>query len=267
MRRSSARGVFEVFGSPLGVAAFLCLSLSAGNAWALKADKNQPINVHSDHADFQTDAGNASKGTGIYSGNVVITQGSIVIHADKAVFHVVDNDLDTADITGSPATFEQQPDGGLPMRGQALEITYDVPKNEIVLINQARLTQQVVPPEKAPAAGTKPAPVIPGMPPNITVPGERLMTADRIRYNTDTEHVIAKAGGAEQRVHVSFPPKTLLPAPATGAKARQAVPAPVTRNRAAPAVLMPRTEAIPPASVPVASTAQTPAAVSRAGPP
>jgi lipopolysaccharide transport protein LptA len=243
--------------------------LMAGSAWALKTDKNQPINVHSDHADFQTDPGNASKATGIYSGHVVITQGSIVIHADKAVFHVVDNDLDTADITGDPATFEQQPDSGQPMRGQSLEITYDVPKNEIVLITQARLTQQVVPKKKAPAAGTKPPPSIAGMPPDITVPGERLMTAERIRYNTETGHVVARAGDAEQRVHVSFPPKALVPVPAaaTGATAKQAVPASATHGNAAPAVLMPRTEATPATSTPAIATAPAPAAASHAGPP
>jgi lipopolysaccharide transport protein LptA len=251
----------------LGIAAFLCISLSAGSAWALKTDKNQPINVHSDHGDFKTDPNNASKGTGIYTGHVIITQGSIVINADKAVFHVVDNDLDTADITGNPATFVQQPDKGLPMHGQALEITYDVPKNEIVLVTQARLTQQVVQPGKTPAAGTKPPPSIAGMPPDITVPGERLMTAERIRYNTETEHVIARAGDAEQRVHVSFPPKALVPAAATGAKAKRAVPASATHSNTAPAVLMPRTETAPATSTPAAATAQAPASASHAGPP
>src|ERR1700733_12261413 len=79
--------------------------LAAGSAWALTTDKNQPINVHSDHGDFKADANNTSNGVGVYTGHVVITQGSIVINADKAVFHVVDNNLDTADITGNPATF------------------------------------------------------------------------------------------------------------------------------------------------------------------
>jgi lipopolysaccharide export system protein LptA len=244
--------------------------LAAGSAWALKTDKNQPINVHSDHGDFKADPNNPSKGTGVYTGHVIITQGSIVINADKAVFHVVDNDLDTADITGNPATFVQQPDKGLPMHGQSLEITYDVPKNEIVLITQARLTQQVVQPGKSPTAAPKAPTVIAGIVvDDISVPGERLMTAERIRYNTDTQHVIARAGDAEQRVHVSFPPKALIPVPATatGTKAKQAMPAAVTRNHAAPVVLMPRSEASPPASTPAATSTLAPAAASHAGPP
>jgi lipopolysaccharide transport protein LptA len=252
--------------------------LVAGNAWALKTDKNQPINVHSDHADFKSDPNHSSNGTGVYTGHVVITQGSIVINADKAIFHVVDNDLDTADITGSPATFVQQPDTGLPMHGQSLEITYDVPKNEIVLITHARLTQQVLTltksgmaPTTAPMAPTIIAGIVVD---DISVPGERLMTAERIHYNTDTQHVVARAGDAEQRVHVSFPPKQAAPPPATGAKAKSAAPWALSKNRAAPAVLMPRATA--PASTnpaaaesatPNPSTRAAPAAASHEGPP
>jgi lipopolysaccharide transport protein LptA len=251
--------------------------LVAGNAWALKTDKNQPINVHSDHADFKSDPNHSSNGTGVYTGHVVITQGSIVINADKAIFHVVDNDLNTADITGSPATFVQQPDAGLPMHGQSLEITYDVPKNEIVLITHARLTQQVLSQTKAgkiPTAAPIGPTIIAGIVvDDISVPGERLMTAERIRYNTDTQHVVAKAGDAEQRVHVSFPPKQAAPPATTGAKARSAAPRSQTKNRAAPAVLMPR-QAAPASTSPAAagsatpnlSTRAAPAAASHAGP-
>ena len=258
---------------PILLLACLSALLAVMPARALKTDKNQPINIHSDHGDFKADPNNSSNGVGVYTGNVVITQGSIVIHADKAVFHVVDNNLDTADITGDPATFVQQPDTGLPMHGQSLEITYDVPKNEVVLITHARLTQQVA---SKPESGKKPssAPAAPtyidGILVNdISVPGERLMTAERIRYNTDTEHVVAKAGDAEQRVHVSFPPKQQAPAPTTGAKAKSAAPGAGSKNRAAPVVLMPR-QAAPAAgstTLPPSTTTAAPAATTHAGPP
>ena len=191
--------------------------LSAGGVWALKTDKSQPINVRADHGDFKSDPDNNSNGTGIYTGNVVITQGSIQLTADKAVLHVVDNELDTADITGNPATFQQQPDNGEMVHGTAQEITYSASKNEIMLITDARLTQTVmqqITNEQDPTA------------PPRTAPGERLMTADRIRYDTDTQHVIAKGGSDEDRVHLSFPPKTQPPAPEK--HARRPVPAAAT---------------------------------------
>lgn len=194
-------------------AAFACGLLAAAPAWALKTDKNQPINVRADHGDFRSDPKNNNNGTGIYTGHVIITQGSIVLTADKAVLRVVNNELDSADVNGNPATFVQQPDEGQPMHGEAQEITYDAGRNEIVLITNAKLTQQVFQ--------------------NITkghvkgeTPGERLMTADHIRYNTDTQRVVAKAGDDQDRVHISFPPKTQVPPPSTAPGAASAAKAP-----------------------------------------
>ncbi|HEY4127641.1 MAG TPA: lipopolysaccharide transport periplasmic protein LptA [Gammaproteobacteria bacterium] len=220
-------------------AACLCGLAAAGSAWALKTDKGQPINVHSDHGDFQADPKNANNATGIYTGHVIITQGSIVITADKAVLHLIDNQLDTADITGNPATFIQQPDQGQPMHGQALEITYDAPKNEIVLITKAKLTQQIL--------------QLSGDADKVAVPGQRLMTAERIRYNTDTQHVIAKAGDEDQRVHISFPAKVAPPTVTTPGPVK--TPGSATRAKPAsarpPAVMMPRISTAPaPATTP-----------------
>ncbi|HEX7966430.1 MAG TPA: lipopolysaccharide transport periplasmic protein LptA [Gammaproteobacteria bacterium] len=204
---------------PLLLAVFAVGLLAAGGAWALKTDKNQPINVQSDHGDFRSDPKDNSRGTGIYTGHVIITQGSIVLTADRAVLHIVNNELNSADVTGEPATFVQQPDQGAPMNGEAREITYDAGKNEIVLIDNARLSQAV---GDAAGAGKH------GEAKPDDMPGERLMTADRIRYNTDTQRVIARAGDDEQRVHISFPPKTAAPAPSTAARPVKPVPAAAT---------------------------------------
>ena len=229
----------------------LCGLLAAGRAWALKTDKDQPVNIHADHADFKADPNNASNGVAIYTGHVVITQGSIVLNADKAVLRIVNNDLSTADLTGTPATFAQQPDVGEPMHGQSLEITYDAAKNEITLITQAKLTQEVLQ--------------------HITrdfnkgdAPGERLMTADVIHYNTQNQRVIAKSGDEQQRVHVTFPPKTAAPASSTApaaatTKGKKALTPPVMGTRA-PTVL----GAAP--QVPDAASMPAPAAATQPGP-
>ena len=171
----------------LGVA----LLLAACGAWALSTDKSQPINVQADHGDFIADANDTSSGTGVYTGHVVITQGSIVITGDKAVMRVVNNELRSADVTGSLATFQQQPDQGELIHGVSQELTYDASRNDVNLITQARLEQ-----------------------------GLRLMTADHIHYNTDTQHMIAQSTTTDSRVHVTFPPKAVTknaPVAATGA--------------------------------------------------
>lgn len=193
----------------------LCGCLAAAGAWALKSDKSQPINIQADHADFRADPKDNSNGTGIYTGHVVITQGSIKLTADKAVLHVVNNELDTADVTGSPATFEQTPDNGESMHGRALEITYDASKNQIDLITEAQLTQAVnqvngqvtrvaATPAKMPAPGAASAGPAP-----FVAQGERLLTADHIRYNTETQRMVATGGKDDGRIHITFPPKQI----------------------------------------------------------
>lgn len=232
------------------LSACLCSLLVAGRAWALNSDKSQPINVHSDNADYKEDPKNAGEGTGIYSGHVIITQGSIVLRGDKAVLHMVGNDLSSADVTGNPVTFEQHPDQGEPMYGESQELTYDAAKNEITFITNAKLSQQVLQnPAKGPNTGA--------------APGQRLMTADVIHYNTDTQHVVAKGGDEQQRVHVSFPPKTAAPASGTAHAA-----APATGRKSLilppPAGRAPTTLGAPPQAPAAASTA-APAAATQPG--
>ena len=185
--------------------------LAAGSAYALQSDKGQPINIQADHGDFRADPKNDSNGTGTYTGHVVITQGSITLTADKAVLHVVNNELDTADMTGSPATFQQQPDKGAMIHGQADEITYDASKNQIDLIGNARLVQPVAQVNGmtlgTPLASTSHAPS--GATAAPASQGERLLTADHIRYNTETQHMVATGSGDDGRVRITFPPKQL----------------------------------------------------------
>lgn len=161
----------------------ICAVCAAASAWALKSDKNQAINIQSDHGDFQSDS-STNNGTGIYTGHVIITQGSIRITADKAILHMTNGEIQAADITGAPATFQQQPDTGPLSHGVADEITYDANKNEVVLTGNAHVQQ-----------------------------GERQMTGDVIRYNTDTEHVTASGGKTSGgRINITIPPKQVTEA-------------------------------------------------------
>jgi lipopolysaccharide export system protein LptA len=240
----------------LALALLSCGLLAAGGAWALQSDKNQPININSDHAEFKSDPKNPSNGVGTYTGHVVITQGTIEIEGDKAVFHLVNNDLDTAEVYGNPVNFTQQPDVGEPMHGESLELHYDLPKNQITLVTSAKLTQVVL------SHITKGA--IKG-----DSPGLRLVTADHILYNTDTQHVVAKGANEDERVHISFPPKTAAPGSATSPGKASRAPGAATRfgpagARRAPTVLTPRVFTAPAASS-AASDSSTPAPAATTG--
>lgn len=158
------------------IAVALCAALVAASAWALKSDKQQPINIQADHGEFQNDS--ANNATSIYTGHVVITQGSIRITADKAVLHTLNGELQTADMTGAPATFQQQPDSGALMHGTAAEIIYTAATDQVDLLGNAELVQ-----------------------------GQRQLSAAVIHYNTATEHVLAVGGQNNGRVHITLPPK------------------------------------------------------------
>ncbi|HEY3645346.1 MAG TPA: hypothetical protein VGM16_08415, partial [Gammaproteobacteria bacterium] len=141
--------------------------------------------------------------------------------------------------------------------GQSQELTYDLPHNQITLVTSAKLTQVVL------SHITKGA--IKG-----DSPGLRLVTADHILYNTDTQHVVAKGANDDERVHISFPPKTAAPGSTTapGAKGSKA-PSAATRfgpagAKRAPTVLTPRVSTAPAASS-AAAPSSTPAPAAGTG--
>jgi lipopolysaccharide export system protein LptA len=157
---------------------FCCALLTAVSAFALSSDKNQPMDIQSDHGEWQNDS-KTNMGVGIYDGHVVITQGSIRIVADHAVVHTRNGQLQTADITGKPATFQQQPDTGELMHGIADHIHYNSDTNMVDMIGHAHMWQGDI----------------------------RQMSADVIHYNTETEHAVADGGKNGGRVHITVPPK------------------------------------------------------------
>lgn len=119
------------------IIALFALSVFSGPLWALSSDKEKPVEVEADS--FHLD--DAKKLT-TYSGNVIITQGSMEIIADKVSIYSVRGATDKVIATGNPVKFKQQPDGeqGL-IRGEAQRFKYLVSKSTLVLINKATLWQ------------------------------------------------------------------------------------------------------------------------------
>ncbi|NIN34018.1 MAG: lipopolysaccharide transport periplasmic protein LptA, partial [Gammaproteobacteria bacterium] len=72
----------------------------------LSTDKNQDIEIESDSVYLDD-----TQKLGIYSGDVVVTQGSIRITGDTLTIHYTEeNDIDKIIVEGEPATFRQLPD-------------------------------------------------------------------------------------------------------------------------------------------------------------
>lgn len=98
--------------------------LSAGTAAALQSDSDQPINITS-----ATQEADLNNNIAIFTGDVVIIQGSIEIHADRVeVYKAVPEKKQTTHIIayGKPATFHQIQDDGKPVDALGKKLAYDV---------------------------------------------------------------------------------------------------------------------------------------------
>jgi len=112
--------------------------LAAGGALALPEDREQPIHIQADRAELDD-----LKGVAQYSGNVVITQGSIKITGDRAtITRTEGGTVDVFTAIGKPATFRQQPAADKEVvDAYGLTIQYFAVKDQVLLIDQARVKQ------------------------------------------------------------------------------------------------------------------------------
>lgn len=108
----------------------LAALLSPGLAWSKATDRNQPMNIDSNQ---QTGNLAADNGTIRFSGNVVITQGTLEIHAATADVVQKNGETERVLLGGSQATLKQQMDDGTWMNAQADNMDYNV-KNEVIVL-------------------------------------------------------------------------------------------------------------------------------------
>jgi lipopolysaccharide export system protein LptA len=116
-------------------ATVLCTVLLACAAHAEKADREKPITFTSDDGEV-----NYEKRTGVLRGNVVITQGTLTIKADRIDFtQNADNSL-SAKAYGNPLAFRQKRDDADGYyEGWAQRAEYDGAKEQIELFDNAIL--------------------------------------------------------------------------------------------------------------------------------
>ncbi|HEY3982997.1 lipopolysaccharide ABC transporter substrate-binding protein LptA [Cedecea sp.] len=108
------------------------------SAWALTGDTDQPIHIESDQQSLDMQ-GNVVT----FTGNVVVTQGSIKINADKVVVTRPGGEQgkEVIDGYGNPATFYQMQDSGKPVKGHASTMHYELANDFVVLTGNAYLEQ------------------------------------------------------------------------------------------------------------------------------
>lgn len=117
---------------------FFLLACYGATVLALPNDRDQPIALAADNATF-----NEKTGLAVYSGNVEIKQGSLLINAEQ-ITATTDKDGKILTITaiGKPARFQQQPSAQKGIAtAQAEEISYQAQDGLITLKRNAVLQQ------------------------------------------------------------------------------------------------------------------------------
>lgn len=119
----------------------VALAAAAGLAHAEKADRTKPMSVTS--GGENPDVVDLKKHSAVFTGNVVITQGTLEIHADRVE---VSQDPDGNQLgfaygsAGKPATFRQKRDGvDEYSEGDAAKIEYDSAANRVRFVGAAHL--------------------------------------------------------------------------------------------------------------------------------
>jgi lipopolysaccharide export system protein LptA len=111
------------------------LIFGASIARAEKADREKPINYSADTGDV-----NYQTKIGALTGNVVITQGTLTIHADKIIFKQNPDNSMSASAFGNPVAFRQKRDGvDEYFEGFAQHAEYDGTKQFLELFDRALL--------------------------------------------------------------------------------------------------------------------------------
>ena len=106
-------------------------------AAAEKADRDKPINYQADSGDV-----NYQTKIGTLVGNVILTQGTLTIHADKIIFHQNPDNSVSATAYGNPLTFREKRDNvDEYYEGVAQRAEYDGQKRFLELIDRALLRQ------------------------------------------------------------------------------------------------------------------------------
>jgi lipopolysaccharide export system protein LptA len=156
-----------------GAALSLVLLCAAPAAHALDKDKDQPLNVDADRFE-----GGLKQDLSVLTGNVRITQGSIVGTGARADIHQKASAVTRVVLTGTPATFQQDIEGGGTMKGRAQSIDYDPDAKHAVLSGDA-----VVEHPDGEARGA------------------------RLTYDVDTGKMSGDGQGGDGRVHLRMAPK------------------------------------------------------------
>ena len=118
----------------------LSAALGSASALALPNDRDQPIRIQADDAHLDD-----KQGVATYRGDVIITQGSMMIKGNTVTMtRAANGDIDVVTSVGNLAYFEQQQDAAKPdkVKGWAVTIQYQAQKDTVILTDRAKVENE-----------------------------------------------------------------------------------------------------------------------------
>ena len=100
---------------------------------SLSAEK---IFINADHMKL-----NILSGESVYTGNVKISQGELVLTGDKVMLKQVNNELEQFTVIGKPARYNHVTENGEAIQAESEQMIYIASQNKLVMTKNAKLTQ------------------------------------------------------------------------------------------------------------------------------
>ncbi len=113
---------------------FCLLSFLTINVFALKDDSTKPIQIEADSA-----TADQKNMVTVFTGDVVLTRGSIIVHANRAEATQDAAGNKNVHVVGTPVTFEQMNDDGDKTEGQCNDFVYSTKTDIAILTGRARV--------------------------------------------------------------------------------------------------------------------------------
>tara|TARA_Y100000741_G_scaffold350251_1_gene320173 strand:+ start:115 stop:621 length:507 start_codon:yes stop_codon:yes gene_type:complete len=152
---------------------FSWIVISSTYLFAYESDSEKPVFLESDSAKWDEES---QKST--YRGNVIVTQGSMLLTGDLLIVTSKNDKINKMVITGEKATYKQKTRSGKIINGEAKKIEHFVDQAKIIFLNKAVLTQS-----------------------------NNIVKSNKIIYKTDTENISAGDKKGKSRVKMTLEPK------------------------------------------------------------
>jgi lipopolysaccharide export system protein LptA len=121
----------------LSIVLVMFMPVMTANVHALESDRQQALKVEADSAEI-----NKKTGVSVYTGNVIIHQGTLKITAARIEIHSNNGNMSRIVAEGKPATYRQRPEKrDKDIVAQAGRMEYDVIRNRAVFLQKAVLNQ------------------------------------------------------------------------------------------------------------------------------